>query len=126
MFCQLCEVLRGRLAEYEYPGDFLAAADLEACESEAMAVADSLDAADVAGLSDCTRICVFTEMLRRNFVRTIIAICLGVFVASVPEMVLDEIFTADFEVDKEEAIYNAGGVLVNGLETGAKDATESG
>ena len=114
------------MAEYKYPGDFLAAADLEACESEALAVADSLDAADVAGLSDCTRICALTEILRRNFVRTIIAICLGVFVASVPEMVLDEIFTADFEVDKEEAIYNAGGVLVNGLETGAKDATESG
>ena len=51
---------------------------------------------------------------------------LGCFVASVPEMVLDEIFTADFEVDKEEAIYNAGGVLVDRLETGAKDAAESG
>ena len=124
-FSTLCDVLGECLGEYDYPGDFLATANLEERESEAVEALESLDADDVAEFSDRTLVCTFTETLVRKFVHSVVAFCLAVFVTSLPEMVLEEILTAEFCEVKEKAIADAVAVLVGGLETAEIEAVES-
>ena len=124
-FSTLCDVLGECLEEYDYPGDFLAAANLEERESEAVEVLESLDVDDVAEFRDRTLVCTFTETLLRKFVHSVVASCLAVFVTSLPEMVLEEILTAEFSEVKEKAIADAVAVLVDRLESGEIEAVES-
>ena len=125
-FSALCHVLGERLGEYDYPGDFLATSNLEERESEAVEALESLDADDVAEfIRDRTLVCTFTETLVRKFVHSVVALCLAVFVTSLPEMVLEEILTAEFCEVKEKAIADAVAALVGGLETAEIEAVES-
>ena len=117
-FVTLCEVLRECLGQHNYPFDLLVAADLEARESEAMDVVESVDAADVEGFADRTRALTFSKMLVSDFVNTVSAKCLLEFVNSSPEMVLSEILGAEFYEAKDRAIFDAVAVLVDGLESG--------
>ena len=77
-----------------------------------MEVLELLGADDVAVFSDRTLVCTYTETLVRKFVHSVVASCLAVFVTSLPEMVLEEILTAEFCEVKEKAIADAVAVTV--------------
>ena len=119
-FRTMCEALRDCFDPFM--GPFLAEADLEAFESEAIVAVES---ADIANLTEFDSLSTLTATLVRKVVDDVTSAYLSDVIACLPEMTREAVITSTYTQKKDYAIADAVDALVDPLRSGEVIVNES-